>query len=432
MRAGPAACARRRRRRADDGRARRGRAAAHRAAAGRPPRQRPRARRGGVRPDRSLDRARPVRPDVAAAPRSRAAGDEPAPTTVEADAADRRRLRGPAVGRRCPWRFVERGHRSVSGPARALTGAGRPWTSARSPCSSSRPSGRGSPRPPRSRRRAGWPRRSSRPTTRSSSPAALDETDQARALLEERPGIGIGAARDIGPAIERAARGGRLEPAQFLEIAETLDATARLATSLADERRPLLRDLGRELHALPAAALDARPQLRPGRRAARHGLAPARWPAGGRPGRLRPPAAAARRARRRGARQRAPGADRHAPQRALRGAGQGRGAVAGQGHRPRRVGQRPDPVHRAARGGRARQRLARGAGRRGRGDRAHPRRAVGVRGRQRGGPARDARGARPVRPVGRQGVAGGRHGRDAGGDRRSSPRSSCCRPAIPG
>ena len=81
---------------------------------------------------------------------------------------------------------------------------------------------------------------------------SLDETDQARALIEERPGIGIGAAHDIGPAIERAARGGRLEPAQFLEIADTLDATARLATSLADERRPLLRDLGRELHALPA------------------------------------------------------------------------------------------------------------------------------------------------------------------------------------
>src|SRR5512141_1327323 len=79
----------------------------------------------------------------------------------------------------------------------------------------------------------------------------LDETDQARALLEERPGVGIGAAHDIGPAIERAARGGRLEPAQFLELADTLDATSRLATMLADERRPLLRELGHELHALP-------------------------------------------------------------------------------------------------------------------------------------------------------------------------------------
>jgi DNA mismatch repair protein MutS2 len=81
---------------------------------------------------------------------------------------------------------------------------------------------------------------------------ALDETDQAVALLQEKPGLGIGAAHDIGPAIERAVRGGRLEPSQFLEIATTLDATSRLATLLADERRPLLRDLGRELHALPA------------------------------------------------------------------------------------------------------------------------------------------------------------------------------------
>jgi len=52
----------------------------------------------------------------------------------------------------------------------------------------------------------------------------LDETDQARALLEERPGVGIGAAHDIGPGVERAVRGGRLEPGQFLEIATTLDA----------------------------------------------------------------------------------------------------------------------------------------------------------------------------------------------------------------
>jgi DNA mismatch repair protein MutS2 len=81
---------------------------------------------------------------------------------------------------------------------------------------------------------------------------SLDETDQARELLEQRPGVGIGAAHDIGRWVERAARGGRLEPAHFLEIADTLDAAARLATALADERRSLLRDLGHELHALPA------------------------------------------------------------------------------------------------------------------------------------------------------------------------------------
>src|SRR6476619_5479035 len=64
----------------------------------------------------------------------------------------------------------------------------------------------------------------------------LDETDQARSLIEDRPGVGIGAAHDIGPLVERAARGGRLDPEGFLAIGETLDATARLATSLADER----------------------------------------------------------------------------------------------------------------------------------------------------------------------------------------------------
>src|SRR5215211_7124326 len=59
---------------------------------------------------------------------------------------------------------------------------------------------------------------------------SLDETDQTRELLSERAGVGIGAARDIGPGIERAARSGRLDPAQFLEIADTLDAASRLQT----------------------------------------------------------------------------------------------------------------------------------------------------------------------------------------------------------
>src|SRR5580765_735076 len=80
----------------------------------------------------------------------------------------------------------------------------------------------------------------------------LDETDQTRSLLSERPGVGIGAAHDIGPAIERAARGGRLDPAQFLELADTLDAASRLQTSLADDRRPLLNALARDIHPLPA------------------------------------------------------------------------------------------------------------------------------------------------------------------------------------
>ena len=79
----------------------------------------------------------------------------------------------------------------------------------------------------------------------------LDETDQARSLLIERPGVGIGGAKDIEPWVGRAARGGRLDAAQFIEIADTLDAIARLQTSLATERRPLLHELARELHPLP-------------------------------------------------------------------------------------------------------------------------------------------------------------------------------------
>ncbi len=80
----------------------------------------------------------------------------------------------------------------------------------------------------------------------------LDETDQTRALLSERSGVGVGSAHDIGPAIERAARAGRLDPSQFLELADTLDAASRLQTSLADDRRPLLHGLAREIHPLPA------------------------------------------------------------------------------------------------------------------------------------------------------------------------------------
>ncbi len=81
---------------------------------------------------------------------------------------------------------------------------------------------------------------------------ALQETDEARALLRERPGVGIGGAHDIGPAVGRAARGGRLDAEQFVAIAETLEAAARLADALAGERRPLLRDVGRAIQPLPA------------------------------------------------------------------------------------------------------------------------------------------------------------------------------------
>jgi dsDNA-specific endonuclease/ATPase MutS2 len=48
----------------------------------------------------------------------------------------------------------------------------------------------------------------------------LEETSQVRALLAERPSTGIGGAHDVGPAVDRAARGGRLDAAQFAAISQ--------------------------------------------------------------------------------------------------------------------------------------------------------------------------------------------------------------------
>ena len=79
----------------------------------------------------------------------------------------------------------------------------------------------------------------------------LDETDQARALLEERPGVGIGGARDIGVAVERAARWGRLDPEQLVDVMVTLAAAAAAREALAQERRSLLRALGQRIEPLP-------------------------------------------------------------------------------------------------------------------------------------------------------------------------------------
>jgi DNA mismatch repair protein MutS2 len=80
----------------------------------------------------------------------------------------------------------------------------------------------------------------------------LEETSETRAFIAEHPGAGIGGSKDIAPWIERADRGGRLEPMHFLDIAATLEAGSRLGDALSGDRRPLLRDLAREIHALPS------------------------------------------------------------------------------------------------------------------------------------------------------------------------------------
>jgi DNA mismatch repair protein MutS2 len=80
----------------------------------------------------------------------------------------------------------------------------------------------------------------------------LEETTQTRSFLSGHSGAGIGGAKDIAPWIERAARGGRLDPLHFLEIADTLAAASRLGEALSGDRRPLLHELSREIHALPS------------------------------------------------------------------------------------------------------------------------------------------------------------------------------------
>jgi DNA mismatch repair protein MutS2 len=81
-----------------------------------------------------------------------------------------------------------------------------------------------------------------------------DQTDEADQLLDEQAQASIGGARDIGAALDRASRGGRLTAAELLEIADTLRAAGGLRERLAAWRRPQLgavRD-----------ALDPAPRLR--------------------------------------------------------------------------------------------------------------------------------------------------------------------------
>ncbi|MBA2275891.1 MAG: endonuclease MutS2, partial [Chloroflexi bacterium] len=92
----------------------------------------------------------------------------------------------------------------------------------------------------------------------------LDETDQARAFLSERPDVGVGGARDIGPAVERAARSGRLEASELLDITATLIAAGRLQDALREERRALLHELARAIAPLPALRNRLESSLDPG------------------------------------------------------------------------------------------------------------------------------------------------------------------------
>src|SRR5438067_6760890 len=55
-----------------------------------------------------------------------------------------------------------------------------------------------------------------------------DETAAARTMLRAQPSAGIGGARDVRDGLRRARLGGALDPQQLLEIADTIDAAAKL------------------------------------------------------------------------------------------------------------------------------------------------------------------------------------------------------------
>ena len=81
-----------------------------------------------------------------------------------------------------------------------------------------------------------------------------DQTDEAARLLDDQAQATIGGARDIRASLDRAARGGRLTPAELLEVADTLEATARFEERLRQWREPHLAGLRDELDAAPDLA----------------------------------------------------------------------------------------------------------------------------------------------------------------------------------
>ncbi len=78
-----------------------------------------------------------------------------------------------------------------------------------------------------------------------------DQTDEATRLLDEQAQAGIGGARDVRQVLERASRGGRLTPADLLDLAETLRATGLFAARLSGWKGSHLAGVRAELDDAP-------------------------------------------------------------------------------------------------------------------------------------------------------------------------------------
>ncbi len=87
--------------------------------------------------------------------------------------------------------------------------------------------------------------------------AALAETAEAVAIAAESE-IQVRGARDVRPAAARAASGGMLEPADLLDVAQTLEVTRRVQAQLRAHRdqAPRLAALAERLSALPELASE--------------------------------------------------------------------------------------------------------------------------------------------------------------------------------
>jgi DNA mismatch repair protein MutS2 len=79
-----------------------------------------------------------------------------------------------------------------------------------------------------------------------------DQTDEAARLVENHPDATIGGARDIRAALKRARRGGRLSPAELLDVAGTLHAIEQFRRRLARWTGPQLASVRADLEPVPA------------------------------------------------------------------------------------------------------------------------------------------------------------------------------------